>query len=290
VSASRRRRRPFARRTAVRNVLVAVVCVPLVAALVGATTVGEPLAPAAATGAAAARVGDPQAAVATSVPASRLGAAQRASLDRRVGALFSATANNSHFCTASVVEGGGGDLVMTAAHCVYDPRRARGRAGLRFVPGYRNGRSPFGSWRVVSMTIDARWRTSGDPDLDVAFVRVAPNSARTLRDVVGVNRLDFAVAGRPVVRVTGYPRAADAPVACWHAVTWHSATQLRVACRGLATGTSGSPWVESFDPVRGQGLVVGLVAGFEGGGATDDVSYSPRLSEAVRSLYARAMR
>jgi hypothetical protein len=60
-----------------------------------------------------------------------------------VGALFFTTGSDAHFCTASVVNSIPGDLILTAAHCVYS---ASGYSGnMEFVPGYHDGIQPYGA-------------------------------------------------------------------------------------------------------------------------------------------------
>ena len=62
-----------------------------------------------------------------------------------VGALFFTTGSGRHYCTASVVDSDTEDLVITAAHCVYGSGYA---THLEFVPGYQDGREPYGAWAV----------------------------------------------------------------------------------------------------------------------------------------------
>src|SRR5262245_50917342 len=64
-----------------------------------------------------------------------------------VGALFTVTPSGqlgTHFCTASVVDSPGGDLIVTAAHCM----NGRTTREVAFVPGYSRGLEPFGVWTV----------------------------------------------------------------------------------------------------------------------------------------------
>ncbi len=197
-----------------------------------------------------------------------------------VGAVFHGPVSSAgdHYCTAGVVDSPGGDLVVTAAHCL-----SGGTAQRYFVPGYHDGTAPYGVWRLTSVTLDPAWREQQDQDADVAFARVAPLRGRRLQDVVG----GFALAtGRPAsgaVRLTGYPSSADAPLTCENRVTAFSATQWRIVCASYSGGTSGSPWVTP------DGSVVGVIGGHEEGGDTPDVSYSAAFGGAVAAQYRRAV-
>ena len=93
-----------------------------------------------------------------------------------VGALFTEANGKlgSHFCTASVVDSKAGDLAVTAAHCVYEKT-----AAIVFVPGYANGKSPYGVWPVTKVYTDSAWNSGQDPDHDVAFLRLSDASDGT---------------------------------------------------------------------------------------------------------------
>jgi hypothetical protein len=188
-----------------------------------------------------------------------------------VGALF---ANGSHFCTASVVHSGAGDLVLTAAHCVKD--------GMAFAPGYHDGVAPLGMWPVTEVTVAGGWTSSADPDLDFAFLTVqqAGNPA-SVESLTGANVLGVDRGFTNRITLTGYPDTTDSPVVCTGTTTRSDTYQQRVACPGFPDGTSGGPWVTD-------GAVVGVIGGYELGGDTADVSYSAYFDDDIAKLYASA--
>ncbi|GAB2726502.1 trypsin-like serine peptidase [Kitasatospora kifunensis] len=204
-----------------------------------------------------------------------------------VGAVFTNDASGDHFCTASVVDSAGQNLIVTAAHCVYDPGVGQ-RADLVFVPGYRGGEAPNGVWPLAAITVDQRWAQDGDPDLDVAFAVVQPQGGKQVQQVLGANKLGVGKGYQLPVRMTGYPSTADVPITCMNTTTEQSATQLKIACPDYTGGTSGSPWVTGFDPQTKTGTVVGVIGGYQEGGNTPDISYSSYFGDAVQSLYDRA--
>ncbi|MDX3762693.1 trypsin-like serine peptidase [Streptomyces mirabilis] len=196
----------------------------------------------------------------------------------RVGALFGAGDGLSgHFCTASVVHSEGRDLLVTAAHCL------DGGGKLRFAPGYRDGKAPYGIWDVKKTYVGDAWTGGQDEDSDVAFAEVAKQGAKGIEDVVGGNPLVTGrETGATAVTVTGYPSTLDAPITCTNKPTAHSRSQQRIECPAFAGGTSGSPWV------NGDGEVVGVIGGHEAGGDTDDVSFSVVLGKEAAKLYKAA--
>jgi V8-like Glu-specific endopeptidase len=206
-----------------------------------------------------------------------------------VGALFVHDLNGGHFCTASVIDSPHRNLIVTAAHCIDNGDGSAERADLAFVPGYRSGTAPYGVWNVAAVTIDPRWTSSADPDLDVAFLALAPTGGRNIGDVVPGNRLATNTGEPERVEVTGYPNASDVPITCANATTAHSPTQLRIVCTDFSAGTSGSPWVTGTDQVGGVGLIVGVIGGYQRGGDVDDISYSPLFGGDIRALYEHAV-
>lgn len=199
----------------------------------------------------------------------------------RVGALFEADRRSAlaggHFCTASVVHSVHRDLIVSAAHCLDDD------GDLVFVPGYRDGRAPYGVWAVHRSFLPDGWAKGQDEDSDVAFAVLEDRGGKGVEDVVGGNRFVAGMAtGATAVTITGYPNSGEVPVSCTNKPTAHSPTQQRIECPGLSGGTSGSPWV------NGDREVVGILGGHEEGGSTDDVSYSVVLGKEAAELYRDA--
>jgi V8-like Glu-specific endopeptidase len=205
-----------------------------------------------------------------------------------VGALFTVSAGGrlgQHFCSASVVHSRNGDLVMTAAHCLAG-RVIGGARGIVFVPGYHRGQAPHGSWKVTEAFVDQAWAASQDPDDDYAFL-VARRPGPVLEQVTGAETLGI---GLPPQRVTviGYPDATQRPVTCTGRARVFRRTQLVFRCAGYPDGTSGGPFLARVDPATGRGTVMGVIGGYQQGGATADVSYSARLTSRAHDLYLQA--
>jgi V8-like Glu-specific endopeptidase len=213
------------------------------------------------------------------------------------GALF--TVSNGtlgyHFCTASVVHSPRGNLLITAAHCV------TGRSGtIAFVPGYHNGKTPYGIWYVSRVFVDQAWSASGSIDDDVAFLQVKANTnGAEIEDVTGANQLGRSEpAGQPT-QVIGYPDDVSEPVVCDNqtkavsvastSVASTGATQLEFDCGGYPDGTSGSPFLVQVNKSTGEGTVTGVIGGYEQGGDSPSVSYSITFGPNVVTLYQSAV-
>ena len=181
-----------------------------------------------------------------------------------------------HFCSASVLHSPAGNLVATAAHCVFGTG-----AGIEFAPLLHDDQLPAGVWAVQRIYIDPAWRTSFDPRHDVAILRVAPRAGKQLEDLVPGQPLGTPLAGAPVT-VSGYPMGSRGrPVTCTAALTLLDGYS-RIGCAGFGDGTSGGPWVQA-------GSLVGVVGGLEQGGCAPDVEYSTPFGAAAQALVQRAV-
>ena len=205
-----------------------------------------------------------------------------------VGALFTTSAGQlgQHFCTASVVHSPAGDLVITAAHCL------TGTPGtVDFVPGYDRGSEPYGIWTVTKVYVDQAWSSSSSQDDDVAFLRVSkPGSSVPVEDVTGAEQLATGTpVSRQLVQVIGYPNATNQPFTCQNSLGQPMAGQLEFDCDGYTEGTSGGPFLSEVDQATGQGLVIGVIGGYQQGGNTPQVSYSAVLGANAAALYNQAV-
>ncbi|HXY45266.1 MAG TPA: trypsin-like serine protease [Acidimicrobiales bacterium] len=206
-----------------------------------------------------------------------------------VGALFTTTAAGglgSHFCTASVVDSPGHDLVMTAAHCVSATTPDR----IAFVPEYHSGQTPYGIWGVERIIVNQAWTSSADPNDDFAFLVI--DRSRSGKNVQDVTRGELLATGVPpgqLVRVIGYPEGEDSPISCENVALSFSPTQLEFSCGGYTDGTSGGPWLVDVSPSTGLGRLIGVVGGYEQGGYTPSVSYAATFGASVAALYKSAI-
>lgn len=203
--------------------------------------------------------------------------------DPTAGALFfpsvlglGPTLNLPHYCSASVIDSPGHDLVLTAAHCVFGTG-----AGIEFAPGFSDGATPYGVWAVSRVYVDAQWRTGHDPQHDFAILRMVARHGRNVEDATGGHPIGSAPTAGTPVKVTGYVAGSGgAPVTCT-APVYYTAGYPSFDCAGFAGGVSGGPWLSN-------GAVVGEIAGLHQGGCTPTTSYSPAFGPAIVALLARA--
>jgi V8-like Glu-specific endopeptidase len=205
-----------------------------------------------------------------------------------VGALFFVN-NGAHFCTASVISSKAGDLVLTAAHCVFDSGHAF--KNVEFVPGYHQvGKAPHGKWAVSKIFVAAGWAKGQNPALDFAFVTVAPpaGTTKTIQQVTGALQLGINRPYKRPIEVIGYNTVNTRPVECATHSFEFEKTQLEFYCHDYRDGTSGSPWIVRYDSRNGTGLVIGTIGGFELGGDVEWASYSAYFGESTYLLWRLA--
>ncbi|MFK0198273.1 trypsin-like serine peptidase [Streptomyces lavendulae] len=193
----------------------------------------------------------------------------------RVGALFAGGLDGGHFCTAAVVHSADRDVIATAAHCLDHPDTTV------FAPGYRDGKTPYGVWRLTGANVAGDWTDHKDPDDDIAFATLAPLDGAQIEDVVGGFPVATEQPDDVTVTVLGYPSTLDAPLRCSNATSLLSETQRRVECPDLSGGTSGSPWLAD-------GALAGVLGGYEEGGSVPEVSYSAVMGDQALELYREA--
>ncbi|MEI5136373.1 trypsin-like serine protease [Streptomyces libani] len=213
---------------------------------------------------------------------------RRTEQNARVGAVFEKDDSGDHFCTASVVQSPGRNMLITAAHCAFDSDGKTPVNDLVFAPDYRDGDEPTGLWKVKKVILNDRWAKSNDEDLDVAFLVLDKKKGKEIQDVLGGNTLGIDRGYDNEVKITGYPTSRDTPISCQNRTTKFSDTQLRIRCTDFEGGTSGSPWLADYDPKSHTGTVIGVLGGHKGGGDEDDVSFAAYFDDDIAALYKRA--
>jgi V8-like Glu-specific endopeptidase len=180
-------------------------------------------------------------------------------------------------CTGSVVHSAGGNLVLTAAHCL------AGASKMAFVPGFAGDAAPNDVWTADAVYLDPRWTTGKDPHADYAIARVNNQAGGSVESRVGL-ALTLGTAPPPGshVAIMGYPSGVGgSPIGCQTSTAVTDSGYPSLACEGLVGGTSGAPWISGT-------TVTGLIGGLEGGGCAENVSYSAPFDDHVPQLLARA--
>ena len=210
------------------------------------------------------------------------------------GAVFISLGKGGGFarCSGTSVNAPNMSVVVTAGHCVYDEGRFYDRKWV-FVPGYRYGERPFGTFSAKWLGTTPQWRASNNFNYDVGMAVVGRNE-RGQRLAAAVGGDDIAGASRRSRASTSTAiRSRDpSPAPPWSAACRRRCSgtttsrsslpgplDLGVSC-DLSPGSSGGGWV-----IHGN-----VLNGVTSNGYGDDpqTDYGPYFGKEVGRLFRRA--
>jgi V8-like Glu-specific endopeptidase len=220
-----------------------------------------------------------------------------------IGKIFFTLGSQDYVCSGALIGGKHPDVVLTAAHCVTSGpgtgRATRWATNWMFVPGFADGRSPYGEYTARRFLVSPDWTgpESGREQYDTAFVQV------TAATLYGAADAAQPPAGLPVAFAAdqdavplsqtylfGYP--SELPYSglnlsyCAGPVV-ASRGSVRTTC-GMTAGDSGGPWLAGFSPRTGSGTIAAVSTYKVSGNAR--VLYGAVLGPQARALYQRAVR
>jgi V8-like Glu-specific endopeptidase len=194
---------------------------------------------------------------------------------RWVGRISFTTSTGPSFCSGTSISG---NVMVTAAHCLYDTTANRWYTNIVFAPAYRNGSAPYGTFAARQCWVLSSWiNLSGSYDLnawaqhDVGVCKMSPNSAgTTLNNAVGwmgrqwnapFNR-HFHVMGYPFYDYTNTPLSnAGLYLRTCVAESFQQTTETRGLGCNHGGGISGGPWIVGYAPGVAAGSVDGVNSG-----------------------------
>lgn len=184
---------------------------------------------------------------------------------RAIGKLvFTTPGGSSASCTASLISPN--NIIVTAAHCVYDRGAGKWMNNWRFYPAYRKGGAPYGSFAWTSARVLTAWINSGGRKNDVAVISLAgdPVSAtgwlgRSWNYGIVQHHHSF-----------GYPGnigKGEFLIQCT-SETYRNCGDGKVFATGcsMTYGSSGGPWIRKFEHFRSGAMnyVNSVVSGYDG--------------------------
>ncbi|MEV0230673.1 peptidase [Nonomuraea sp. NPDC050786] len=211
---------------------------------------------------------------------------------RTTGRVFFTTADgNNASCSGSAVTSANESVVMTAGHCV--KLDGASHRNWVFVPGFDNGRRPFGTWVATRLLTTQQWNAREDINFDVAAAVVAPLQGRTLTDVVGGQGVAFNQPRGRQMFSFGYPAAAPfdgSRLIYCSGRTFNDTvmtTDQGLRCN-MTGGASGGPWFQSFNESTGLGML-NSVNSFKYNFAPDFM-FGPFFGNEAMAVYQAAQR
>jgi len=122
------------------------------------------------------------------------------------GKVFFSSGSTNFVCSGTALTSGNESVVWTAGHCVNEGPGAF-YTNWAFVPAYRDGARPFGTWTARTLLTTAAWGQGGDFSHDEGAAVVNTNGGQTLTDTVGSRGIGFNQPAQQHYLAHGYPAA-----------------------------------------------------------------------------------
>ncbi len=171
------------------------------------------------------------------------------------------TSPGDFVCSGTVVRSKRHSLVWTAGHCVNDADFGGGFAtNWTFVPGYRDGGRPFGTWPARKLYTTEGWKRDADSRLDLGAARLVRDAqGRGIEDVIGARPIAFEQPRDQRINAFGYPALpgllhpefngerlyrCDSPITGADNPPGNGPEPLEISC-DMTGGSSGGGWVNA---------------------------------------------
>ncbi len=123
------------------------------------------------------------------------------------GKVFFTDGGVNYVCSGTAISSVNESVVWTAGHCVNE-----GPGGFYtnflFVPAYRDGNAPYGTFAASTLLTPSAWQQSGEWGVDLGAAVVGANaSGQTLAQAVEERVLTFDASRVQSYRLYGYPAA-----------------------------------------------------------------------------------
>lgn len=184
-------------------------------------------------------------------------------------------------CTASALNSGSHQLVITAGHCVHGGRHKTWMQNVMFAPYYSNGVAPYGYFYAKYLTTFAGWADDSNLEYDLAMITLWDRVV----DVVGGHGIiwNWPLFDAPVT-VLGYPIAPKGDGATQRDCLGTTRdtfnpfdSRMEIRCY-FTGGASGGPWLMFYDDAGTQlGYVNGITSTVEGDGWNKSVRFDDKV-------------
>jgi V8-like Glu-specific endopeptidase len=212
----------------------------------------------------------------TSYFANRSSALHKIYPHRWVGRLSFTTPQGTSYCSGTSISG---NVMLTAAHCLYDSTNNTWFSNWVFTPAYRNGATPYGTFPATTCWVLNAWiNLTGSYAIntwarhDVGVCNMGTNSAgTTLNNAVGWMGhqwnfpyiVHFHNHGYPFRNTNDQliPNAGSYLHACV-AESFQQTTETRGMGCDMSRGKSGGPLIDGYAPTVATGWADGVYSGF----------------------------
>jgi hypothetical protein len=122
------------------------------------------------------------------------------------GKVFFSDGSANYVCSGTALTSGNESVVWTAGHCVNEGPGSF-YTNWAFVPAYRDGARPYGTWTARMLLTTAGWGQQGDFSYDLGAAVMNTSGGGTLTDTVGSRGAAFNQPAAQHYLAHGYPAA-----------------------------------------------------------------------------------
>jgi hypothetical protein len=201
------------------------------------------------------------------------------------GKVFFTLGGTDYVCSGTALDSSNGSVVWTAGHCVNEGPGSFA-TNWAFVPAYKDGNAPYGTWTAGELLTTSPWGNQGDISYDLGAAVMNPSGGSTLNSVVGGRGVAFNYARNQSVTSYGHPAAppfsgerlwvCESDIATSDPTT--SPQTMGIGC-DMTGGSSGGGWVvgDSVYSVNSYGYTT-----------QPNTMYGPYQGSVAQSLYNSA--
>ncbi|CAF3714669.1 unnamed protein product [Rotaria socialis] len=189
-----------------------------------------------------------------------------------VGKIYFSFDKLTYMCSGSVVNAANRDTVVTAGHCVYNNTAKVFATNLIFMPHYENNVRPHGTFPARSIVTTQEWMAKVDYTHDVAVVLVDINDENEhVQDLTGAFGISLNAPEVGTTHLFGYPVNSEkgevmdtcngqtAKPSAIVSMLSNNFKGMQITC-GMNGGSSGGPWIRSYNSNTGSGLQVAVTS------------------------------
>jgi hypothetical protein len=201
------------------------------------------------------------------------------------GKVFFTLGGSDYVCSGTALDSANRSVVWTAGHCVNEGP-GEFATNWAFVPAYRDGSAPYGTWTARTLVTTTAWGQQGDISYDLGAAVMNTTGAGALTDVVGGRGIAFNYDRNQAYTSFGYPAAPPfTGERLWVCESQLGASDpstspqtMGIGC-DMTGGSSGGGWVvgDSVYSVNSYGYLT-----------QPDVMYGPYQGAVAQSLYGDA--
>jgi hypothetical protein len=201
------------------------------------------------------------------------------------GKVFFTLGGTNYVCSGTALSSTNRSVVWTAGHCLNEGPGAFA-TNWAFVPAYRDGSRPFGTWTARTLMTTSAWANQGNFSYDLGAAVVNTSGGSALTDVVGGRGVAFNYNRNQFYTSFGYPAAppfsgqrlytCESPLITSDPST--SPQTMGIDCN-MTGGSSGGGWIVGNDvySVNSYGYL-----------NQPGVMYGPYQGSVAQSLYSQA--